>query len=102
MDLIFENPVIINAVEIDGVVSPPILVACHTCMYCRESNVYDIDEAVICNIKKIYVDSYDWCSEFELNTLAIPDEVEDYIEEHPEYLENYEEEFELLEEDKGI
>lgn len=101
-DPIYGNPVVVHALEIDGEVYPPVLQACITCTYAKPSSVYSYDEALVCDIRKLYVDEYDWCNFYELNECSLPDEVEDYINNHPECIESKEDGSELEGEDLEI
>lgn len=93
-----ENPVIVHAVELNGEIYPPLIEECINCCYCRASNVYDWDDKVVCGLRDCYVDSDDWCYFFDLNPNAIENELEEYLDEHPELFE--EANNDLLPEDK--
>jgi hypothetical protein len=79
-----DNPVIVHCIELDGNVYPPLIEACMNCSYAKTSVHFAEDEAIVCGVREQYVDMFDWCPGFDLNELAIPDELEEYLDEHPE------------------
>jgi hypothetical protein len=90
IDIDEENPVIIHAIELDGCVYPPLYASCRVCCYSRMSNHFDPDKILVCGYAGRYMEADSYCGNFDLDIGEWDcfNELEDYLNEHPELIED--------------